>query len=143
MQSPNEPSYQAPIPEPTGYSPQAPHMQGGLNDSGTGPSAVLPAELQGFNVGAFLMNWIWAIAHQTWIGLLALIPCVGLIFAIMLGIKGNEYAWQNRKWESVEQFKATQKVWMYWGIGFVAVAIVFQVISGILGAAAGVQGAGR
>ncbi len=28
---------------------------------------------------------------------------------IILGLKGNEWAWKNRKWESVEQFKATHK----------------------------------
>jgi hypothetical protein len=109
-----EPGFGAPIPPPTGdvYSPVG--STSGINDSGTGPTAQLPAELQGFNVGALLMSWVWAIAHQTWIGLLSLVPCVGIVMAIILGIKGNEYAWQNRKWDSIEQFKATQKVWMYW-----------------------------
>ena len=136
MQSPNEPSYQAPIPEPTGQVGM-PMTPAGANDSGTGATAVLPAELQGFNVGAFLMNWIWAIAHSTWIGLLCLIPCVNIIMAIVLGLKGNEYAWQNRRWESIEQFKETQKIWMYWGIGLLAVGVVLQIVSMILGAAVG------
>lgn len=143
MQSPNESSYQPPIPEPTGQVAGIPNAYSGTNDSGTGPTAVLPAELQGFNVGAFFMNWIWAIAHKTWIGLICLIPCVGLIMSIVLGIKGNEYAWQNRRWESIEQFKATQKVWMYWGIGLFAVAVVLQIISIIAGFAFGGGSAGR
>jgi hypothetical protein len=142
MQSPNEPSYQPPIPEPTGQVGM-PGAYSGVNDSGTGPTAVLPAELQGFNVGAFLLNWIWAIAHQTWIGLLCLIPCVGFVMAIVLGIKGNEYAWQNRRWESIEQFKATQKIWMYWGIGVIAVSVVLQIVFSLMGAALGGASAGR
>lgn len=142
MQTPNEPFSQAPIPEPTGYT-NAPNAYSGVNDSGTGPTAVLPPELRGFNVGALLMNWLWAVNHKTWIGLLALIPCVGIVFAIMLGINGNEHAWQNRKWDSIEQFKATQKAWMIWGIAIVAISLIIQVISGIMGAAAGIQGVGR
>jgi len=62
------------------------------------------------------MNWIWAIGMQTWIGLLALVPYAGFIMAIVLGVKGNEWAWQNRKWESVEQFNNVQRVWTIWGV---------------------------
>ena len=127
-----EPSYNAPIPSPTGDG--GPMSGGGFNnDSGTGASAQLPAQLQGFNVGALLLNWIWAIAHSTWIGLLCLIPCVGFIMAIILGLKGNEYAWQNRKWDSIEQFQATQKTWMYWGIGVWAVSLVLNMAFGLMG----------
>lgn len=143
MQTPNEPFSNAPIPEPTGFSNRVNATFSGVNDSGTGPNAVLPPELQGFNVGAFFLNWIWSINHKTWIGLLALIPCVGLVFAIMLGIKGNEYAWQNRKWDSIEQFKATQKIWMYWGIGIVVAGVVLQILSAILGASTGMQNINR
>lgn len=130
-----EPGYDAPIPSPTGggYPPAGGGYGSGVNDSGTGPSAQLPAQLQGFNVGALLMNWIWAIAHSTWIGLLCLIPCVNIVMAIYLGIKGNELAWQNRKWDSIEQFQATQKIWMYWGIGIMVASLVLNFGFGMLG----------
>lgn len=132
-----EPGYSAPIPSPTGesYSPfsGAGGTSGGGNDSGMGAQSQLPPELQGFNVGALLLNWIWAIGHQTWIGLLCFVPCVGWVMAIVLGLKGNEYAWQNRKWDSIEQFKATQKAWMMWGIGIWCIVIVLNVVFGGLG----------
>jgi hypothetical protein len=37
---------------------------------------------------------------------------------IILEFKGNELTWQNRKGESIEQFKNVQRKWIYWGIAF-------------------------
>ena len=36
--------------------------------------------------------------------------------AIILGIKGRQWAWQNKKWESVEHFQKTQKKWSFWAV---------------------------
>lgn len=76
----------------------------------------LPDELRGWNWGAFLLGWIWAVGHNVWIGLIALVPGAQLVMAIVLGIKGNEWAWQNRQFRSLEDFKETQKLWTKWGI---------------------------
>jgi uncharacterized membrane protein YeaQ/YmgE (transglycosylase-associated protein family) len=95
-----------------GYGPQG----YAANTSGTGSTAVVPPGVAGWNWGAFLLNWIWSIGNSVWIGLLALVPYAGLIMAIVLGIKGSEWAWQHRRWESVEQFKATQRVWAIVGL---------------------------
>lgn len=121
----------SPIPTPGGI-PVQPYS--GVNDSGTGATAVLPPELQGFNWGALLMNWIWSIAHNSWIGLIALVPYVGFVMAIVLGFKGNEWAWQNRKWDSVEHFRATQKVWTKWGVGILIFGLVVGIGSTIMAA---------
>lgn len=43
---------------------------------------------------------------------------------IVLGIKGNEWAWRNNKWESVEQFISSQNKWKPWGIIFFILAIL-------------------
>lgn len=134
MQPPENPYNQPPLPNPSG-DPLRPAYSG-ANDSGTGPTAQLPAELQGLNGGAFFLNWIWAIAHNYWLGLLALIPCVGFFVAIYMLIKGNELAWQNRRFESVEQFKEIQKKWLIWGVAIFAIAICLNVVSTILGAGA-------
>lgn len=102
-----------------------------VNTSGQGSQAVVPPEVSGWNWGAFLMHWVWAIGNKTWIGLLAL-P-LGIIMAIVLGVKGSEWAWQNRKWESVGQFKATQKVWAYWGLGlFILSLLAIPIFAAIL-----------
>ena len=125
MQNPQNP-YQPPIAAPTGEisSPFSNNLAPGANNSGMGAQSVLPDELKGLNGGAFFLNWIWAIAHSTWIGLLCLVPYVGLIMSFVLLFKGNEFAWQNRKWESIEQFKAVQRKWMMWGVIIFVLGIV-------------------
>lgn len=111
------------------------------NTSGQGSTAVVPAELKGWNWGAFFLSWIWSIGNSTWIGLIALVPYAGFIMAIVLGVKGNEWAWQNRRWESVEQFKATQKVWAIWGLILFMLSLIVMfasiIVPIILGAHAG------
>ncbi len=47
--------------------------------------------------------------------MLALIPYVGLIMAIVLGVKGREWAWKNKRWDSVEHFNRVQRLWSIWG----------------------------
>lgn len=54
---------------------------------------MVPEEVKGLNWGAFFLNWIWAIGNNVWIGLAALVPCVNIVVAIYLLIKGNELAW--------------------------------------------------
>lgn len=88
-----------------------------------------PAELNNWNWGAFFLNWIWSIGNSTWIGLLALISPISLIVMIILGIKGNEWAWNNRKFESVDQFKAVQKKWAVWGLVLFLISIVLSIIA--------------
>jgi len=104
-----------------GYGPQG----YAANTSGTGSTAVVPPGVAGWNWGAFLLNWIWAIGNSVWIGLLALVPCASLIVAIVLGIKGSEWAWQQRRWESVEQFKATQRAWAIAGLIVLVIGVLF------------------
>ena len=110
------------------YSPQAGYgmAQSMGNTSGQGPTAVVPAEVQGLNWGAFFWNWIWAIfnnAGVVWI-------LVGLFFSpiasIYLLIKGNELAWQNKQWESVEAFKSTQRKWAIAGLVVFGISIVLS-----------------
>ncbi len=107
------------------------------NTSGT-PGAVLPPELQGWSWAGFLMSWIWSIAHSAWLGLV-LCLLVGGIGNIVQGIKGNEWAWQGRKWESIEQFKATERVWTIWGVVLVGAGLVIWLLAIVLGGALGLS----
>ena len=81
------------------------------NTSGQGKDAVVPTEIMRWSWGAFILNWIWAISHRVWIGLLTLVPGIGLFVAAYLGSKGNELAWRSKRWESVDAFRATQRRW--------------------------------
>jgi hypothetical protein len=108
-------------------------VPGAENTSGQGPTAEVPPEIKGWNWGAFFLNWIWGIGNQVWIALLALIPCANIFIAIWLGISGSEMAWRARRWESVEQFKSTQRVWAIVGAILCALGIVMWIISAVVG----------
>ena len=99
------------------------------NSSGQGKTAIVPAEIRGWNWGASLLGWIWAIGNNRFdmaaYGLAVyicsfLLGPVGwlaqLAISIILGVKGNEWAWQGKKWHSIEHFKKTQNTWLKWGI---------------------------
>ena len=88
----------------------------------------MPTGLRGFNWGAFLFGAIWAIFNNTWIGLLALVPGLNVIMAIVLGVKGNEWAWQNKRWDSVEHFFSAQRNWALWGLIIFAVSSALGLI---------------
>ena len=107
--------------------------------SGMGANSPVPPEIKGWNWGGFLLTWIWGIGNNVWVSLIALlgfIPyigwAIGLAMRIILGIRGNEWAWQHKKWDSIEQFKKWQKTWMWWGIAIIAAYIVLVIAWTIL-----------
>ena len=99
------------------------------NTSGQGELATVPEEVKGWSWGAFVLTWIWGIFNSVWISLLCLIPFFSLVWAIVLGIKGNEWAWRNKKWDSIEHFKSTQRSWNIAGIVVFAISIVAGVVA--------------
>lgn len=108
---------------PQNYSVQLvnPPKEGFINNSGHGnlfDLSPVPDEIKGWNWGAFLMPYFWPFSNHVWIGLLCFVPQVGLLMAIALGSKGNEWAWKSRKWRSIEHFKAHQRGWAIAGLLF-------------------------
>jgi hypothetical protein len=104
------------------------------NTSGQGAASVVPPEISGLNWGAFLLNWIWGLGNKTYIALLCLLPFINTIMIFVLLFKGNEWAWRNKQWESVEQFKQVQKKWAIWGVVILLGGILLGIIFGVLGA---------
>jgi serine/threonine-protein kinase len=49
------------------------------------------------------------------------------IMAIVLGVKGNEWAWKSRRWKSIKEFKRHQRWWVI--AGFIIMAILLLLIS--------------
>lgn len=126
------------------------------NNSGQGPQAAAPAEvLTSFNWGAFFLSWIWGLGNKTYLTfiiwatiLVSWVPLIGglvpLGVAIWFGMKGNEWAWQNKQWESVEQFHSVQKTWATWGLALFVVGLVLgTLLFMLLGAAAVMGGAAQ
>ncbi|MBD3670550.1 MAG: hypothetical protein HUJ29_07220 [Gammaproteobacteria bacterium] len=91
--------------------------------SGMGKQSTVPPEIRGWNWGAFLLNWIWGIGNSTFIALLMFIPLVNLVMPFVLGAKGNEWAWQNRTWQSIEQFKRVQRKWAIAGLLIIVIVL--------------------
>ncbi|MBM3957711.1 MAG: zinc ribbon domain-containing protein [Gemmatimonadetes bacterium] len=113
------------------------------NDSGS-PGAPLPEELQGWNWGAFLLDFAWGMGNRVWwavvAGLLAWLvvfltpmPARYLMFAILLGVKillglrGSQWAWEARPWQDTRQFRLVQRMWMNWGVIIVIVMVVLVI----------------
>ncbi|MBK8801058.1 MAG: hypothetical protein IPN71_03190 [Fibrobacteres bacterium] len=87
-------------------------------DVSTHSRSDLPAEVRGWNWGAFLLNWIWGLGNGTAFGLLMFVPLVNFVIPFVMGAKGNRWAWENRKWQNVAQFKRAQRIWSWVGLGF-------------------------
>jgi len=101
------------------------------NSSGGGPGVDVPGEVSGWCWGGFFLGWIWAVFNRTWIGLLGLIPIANIPVAVLLGIKGRQWAWQNRNWESVEHFNRVQRRWSIAG-SILTVFAVWSYYSGLM-----------
>jgi hypothetical protein len=77
--------------------------------------AAVENELRKWNWGAFLLGPIWGIGHGVFRSLLTLVPIYGIYEWIMLGRQGNRWAWEQRRWDSIESFRKTQRKWAMWG----------------------------
>ena len=111
------------MPQSTGGS-----LIGSFPDQGGAAVASFPSgnpvadleRVKGWNWGAFVFSWIWAFSHN--LGVVAVISLIasflnmGLFASIFLGITGNEYAWKARRFNSVEEFKDTQRKWTIAGL---------------------------
>lgn len=66
-----------------------------------------------FNWGAFFGTWLWGLFNKSfkplWMLILGLTPA-GFWFALICGLKGSEWAYKNKKWESDEKFKRSQDI---------------------------------
>jgi hypothetical protein len=93
---------------------------------------VVPAEIDRWNWGAFLLNWIWGVGNNTFIALLMFVPLVGLVMPFVLGMRGSGWAWRNGRWDSIEHFKRVQRLWAIWGavIWLCAIALFSGVFGG-------------
>jgi cytochrome oxidase complex assembly protein 1 len=88
----------------------------------------IPPELDRWNWGAFLLNWIWGIGNSVFIALLALVPFVNIVMMFVLGARGSRWAWEKRIWRDAEHFRRTQRGWAIAGV------IIWVLVIGFAGA---------
>ena len=128
------------------------------NTSEQGNATSIPDGVRGWNWGAFLMGVIWAIGNKVWsmvvlwVGLFIadyafliytgdnMSGTVDTIFlvifgvlSIVLGMKGNEWAWHDKKWDSVEHFKRTQSSWAKWGVIITVASLIIGLVLRLTG----------
>ncbi|MBP9868996.1 hypothetical protein KBC59_00345 [Patescibacteria group bacterium] len=84
--------------------------------SGHGEASTIPEEIKRWSWGAFFLSWIWGIGNRTWMSLIVFVPLVNVVAPIILGLKGNEWAWKSKSWPSVDEFHKTQKKWALAGV---------------------------
>lgn len=119
------------VPVTASVPPQPPLTR----ERGSNPDAV-PAEINSWNWGAFMFSWLWAVCNGVYWPLViivcGIIPYVGpfIVFCIsvLLGIKGNEWAWKSGRWNSVEHFKSVQHKWAVaclWVLGISVALLLF------------------
>jgi hypothetical protein len=113
----------------TGASSGSPISQSG-NTSGMGSSAAVPLGLGEFNWGALFLTWIWGIGNSVWWSFLVFVPYLGwLVMPWVLAFKGNEWAWQSRRWDNIEHFKSVQHTWAVWGWALsIAATVLFALL---------------
>ena len=114
----------------------------GMYQPGLGAASQVPPEVRGFSWGGFGLTFIWAFANGVmWAGIvgvvlfflfgIAIFPAwYGL--GIYLGIKGNELAWKNKRWNSVQHFRDTQHTWAVWGVVFFVFITLVYIIGAIV-----------
>lgn len=98
------------------------------NTSGEGIKAQIPMQILKWNWGAFFLHWIWGLSNRVYQALLIFIPGVTLIMPFVLANKGNEWAWRNKRWESIEHFQHVQQKWSNWGIVIFFISIILNII---------------
>lgn len=89
----------------------------------------IPPELDRWNWGAFILNWIWGIGNSTYIAFLMFVPIVNIVMIFVLGAKGSKWAWKNRDWRDIEHFKSTQRKWSI--AGFIVLGLLISLIYGV------------
>jgi hypothetical protein len=96
-------------------------------------SREVAAELGKWNWGAFLLTWIWGIGNRVWVALLALVPVVGIVMMVVLGIKGNRWAWERGRWASAADFRRSQRRWVWAALVVYAAFVVLIVVLAAVG----------
>ena len=87
-----------------------------------------PAEIGGWNWGAFMFCIPWGIGNKTYKALLCLVPLLGVVWPFICGAKGNEWAWLAGNYTDPYTFKAVQDTWNRAGKVFFFIALAFIVL---------------
>ena len=100
------------VPEPTQQTFAPP---GGITQPQPSEEARIEVELAKWNWGAFLLSFIWGTFNGVARAWLVWVPIYGFYELFMLGKNGNRWAWEGKRWQTIDAFHATQRKWAIWG----------------------------
>ena len=98
---------------------------------------ILPDQVRGFNLGAFLLTPIWCIVHGLWyvtVGMVvvqAFVPygwIASMLASVVFGIIGNQITLQRKHYRNLAEFKQVQRIWAIAGVAAVAILSVVVVL---------------
>lgn len=88
----------------------------------------VPAEIKGWNWGAFLYSIFWGFGNQSYLPLLCVIPGFNVIWMFVVGFKGQEWAWKKGGYtntpEDIRLFQAIQATWNRAGFIMFIIAVL-------------------
>ena len=118
-------------------------------------SGAEPLKLSKWSWGAFVLSWIWGFFNGCWwmflvkictfllVMLLWWVPFAAIFISfldlgvsVLFGVKGTEWAWNNRSWSSISNFIQTQDTWNKVGLGLFILGLIIMVIAIIFSLAA-------
>lgn len=100
------------VPEPTQQTFAPP---GGITQPQPSEEARIEVELAKWNWGAFLLSFIWGTFNGVARAWLVWVPIYGFYELFMLGKNGNRWAWEGKRWQTIDAFHAMQRKWAIWG----------------------------
>lgn len=94
----------------------------------------IPEEIKGLNWGAFFWNWVWLIPINVTYAIIMFFANMftggtsTIVLAFYLLFQGNELAWKNKQYRSIEEFQEEQKKWTLSGLVCVLLPAVLAII---------------
>lgn len=85
-------------------------------------------QIKKFHWGACTLCLFWGIGHRVYITLLCLIPILNIIWPIVCGFKGYEWAWEQSKFESMDAFMYSEESWNRIGFILAIIELIFFII---------------
>lgn len=73
-----------------------------------------------WNWGALLFCPLWSLGNRVYLGLLSLVPVVGLVVPFIVAYKGGRLSWERNPWRDADQFVAVQRAWLLWALAILA-----------------------
>lgn len=125
-----EPHYQVP---PPGYGYSLPSDG---NTSGMGAGYPVPDCAKGWSFAGVVPYGLFSFINGSplWgaLGLIgSIIGIVGLVYFFYIGFEGKQLAWRSRRFDSIQQYMDTMRIWNNWGIGLIVAELALFMLLAI------------